>query len=121
VQSHAPPHLLSVEYLESAIYVDGPNNPKIPVGEIHSTKTFSPKNQLDLPKAEQVLSLFLSSSKDTSKRTPTVKQGQAKSLLPFLKNKPLVKPKRQSLPLIFTESRHFSKAFLTNNSLIFLC
>jgi len=44
--------------------VDGTNNPKIPAGEIHSTKTFSPKIQLDLSKAEQVLSLFLSSSKE---------------------------------------------------------
>jgi len=60
-------------------------NPKIPVGEIHSTKTFSPKIQLNLPKAEQVLSPFLSSSKDTNKRTVTVKQRQAKACSPLSK------------------------------------
>jgi len=71
--------------VELGMYVDGTNNPKIPVGEIHSTKTFSPKIQLDLPKTEQVLSLFCPPQRKPAKRTPTVKQGQAKAFSPFQK------------------------------------
>jgi len=65
------------------IYVDGTNNPKIPVGEIHSTKTLSPKIQLDLPKSWTSAVPFVSFSRDCNNITPTVKLGQAKSLPPF--------------------------------------
>jgi len=65
------------------MHVDGTNNPKIPVGEKHSTKTFSPKIQLNPPKTWTGAVPFFSSSKGTSQRILTVKQDWQKAFSSF--------------------------------------
>jgi len=50
IQVAFKPRGKTFKVLKEEIDVDGTNNPKIPVGEKHSTKTFSPKIQLVLPK-----------------------------------------------------------------------
>jgi len=80
------------------MYVDGTNNPKIPVGEIHSTKTFSPKIQLNLPKNLNRCYPFFCPPQRTPAKAYRQSSKDRQKPSPLFKNKPLVKPKGQSLP-----------------------